>query len=504
MRFYVAGSSGFVGRALCHELEIQGHTVTTINRVKQSGGLSYDDLRMKPDLLLEADVFVHLAGLAHGKFKGSPTEEVQAFYDANVSLAVEMAHLVYTHSKARFVLVSSVAVYGLESCSSPIDELTPTRPATGYGKTKLKADQEIKRLAQLGGGNFTIIRPPMVYGAGAPANFGRLERLAKTSLPLPFLEATARRSTIGVRSLAHFIIFSSLAPAAQGQTYVVAEHEVQTLRDLVSRLRSPRPNLFAVPAGVMHFSLSVLGRRKMANQLFKPLVIDDAKARALGWVDPYDFRENMADLRKAEKVSSRRSPLPASAQAYLPLKFAVGSLMAATALVLLMPIMVAVALLIYVDDPGPVLFKQERAGRWHRPFSIYKFRTMKAGTPHLSTEEMRRLGLSPYTRLGPFLRRTSLDELPQLINVLRGEMSLVGPRPALLSQTRVLRAREVAGVEALRPGITGLAQVSGRDDLSDEEKVERDKAYLEAIGPLTDLMVLMQTVKGVLGSRGAY
>jgi O-antigen biosynthesis protein WbqP len=189
---------------------------------------------------------------------------------------------------------------------------------------------------------------------------------------------------------------------------------------------------------------------------------------------------------------------------YRPLKLTLDRGLAALGLVALAPLMLGVAAAIFLDDPGPVVFRQRRAGRWHRPFVIYKFRTMKRDAPNVSTEELRQLGLSPYTRLGPWLRRTSLDELPQLVNVLRGEMSLVGPRPALLTQQVVLRGREQAGVHQLRPGITGLAQVTGRDDLPDEEKIDRDRTYLQQIGLLTDFLVLVYTLRGVLGARGAY
>ncbi|UQN09849.1 sugar transferase [Deinococcus sp. QL22] len=179
-------------------------------------------------------------------------------------------------------------------------------------------------------------------------------------------------------------------------------------------------------------------------------------------------------------------------------------LAASIALLVLWPVLLVVALLIFLDDPGPVLFKQERAGRWHKPFVIYKFRTMKRNTPSISTEEMRRLGLTPYTRLGPFLRRSSLDELPQLLNVIRGEMSLVGPRPALLTQQVVLTGREQRGIHQLRPGITGLAQVTGRDDLPDDQKIERDYTYLRHLGLLTDVLILIYTLRSLTGARGAY
>ena len=135
---------------------------------------------------------------------------------------------------------------------------------------------------------------------------------------------------------------------------------------------------------------------------------------------------------------------------------------------------------------------------------MYKFRTMKLSAPNVSTEEMRLLNISPYTRIGPFLRRTSLDELPQLLNVLRCQMSLVGPRPALMTQEVVLHGRELAGVDALKPGLTGLAQVSGRDDLTDNEKIAKDSIYLQQISLVTDCLILFYTVRSVFKAHGAY
>lgn len=189
---------------------------------------------------------------------------------------------------------------------------------------------------------------------------------------------------------------------------------------------------------------------------------------------------------------------------YAPIKELADRGAAALGLLVLLPVLAVVSAAIFLDDPGPVVFKQTRAGRQHKPFTIYKFRTMRRDAPHLSTEEMRRLGLTPYTRLGPLLRRTSLDELPQLFNVLRGDMSLIGPRPALMTQQVVLQGRERLGVHHLRPGMTGLAQITGRDDLQDEEKIKRDGLYLRHIGPLTDLILLVFTLRRVLGSGGAY
>jgi O-antigen biosynthesis protein WbqP len=165
------------------------------------------------------------------------------------------------------------------------------------------------------------------------------------------------------------------------------------------------------------------------------------------------------------------------------------------------PSLLAIGGLIRSDSPGPALFRQRRSGRWGDEFTVYKFRTMQVGTPdlasHLMTSSQGRV-----TRVGRILRRTSMDELPQLINVIRGEMSLVGPRPALYNQDDLIAMRRACGVDTLRPGITGLAQIEGRDALTLEAKVSCDRRYLEACSLSFDLRTAARTVRALAGSRG--
>lgn len=171
-------------------------------------------------------------------------------------------------------------------------------------------------------------------------------------------------------------------------------------------------------------------------------------------------------------------------------------------LVPMLPLLGLLSLLIRLDSKGPALYRQKRVGRFGRTFTIYKLRSMKIDTPTLSTEEMQALGLSPFTRLGPLLRKSNLDELPQIFNILKGEMSFVGPRPALLTQTDVNALRREMGVEIARPGITGLAQVKGRDDLDTPTKVNCDAAYCRELSFPTDASILLGTVEAVLTGRG--
>jgi O-antigen biosynthesis protein WbqP len=176
---------------------------------------------------------------------------------------------------------------------------------------------------------------------------------------------------------------------------------------------------------------------------------------------------------------------------------------AALLLALLAPVIVLIAIAVRWDCPGPALFRQRRVGRGSAEFIMFKFRTMKVGTPDLASHLMGP-GPSYLTRLGRWLRRSSLDELPQLWNVLRGEMSLVGPRPALFNQDDLIAARQRLDVDALRPGVTGWAQIHGRDDIPLDLKVELDCYYRQHASPALDLVILARTVGALFSSRGVY
>jgi O-antigen biosynthesis protein WbqP len=172
-------------------------------------------------------------------------------------------------------------------------------------------------------------------------------------------------------------------------------------------------------------------------------------------------------------------------------------------LVVLSPLMLLAAVLVRLSSPGPVFFRQRRIGRWSTEFMIIKFRTMRTGTPDLASHLVGP-GSHHVTAVGRWLRRTSIDELPQLWNILRGEMSLVGPRPALYNQYDLIAMRQVDGVDALRPGVSGWAQIHGRDGIPMREKVERDCYYLEHCSPGLDLWILLRTTLTLFSSRGVY
>ena len=156
-----------------------------------------------------------------------------------------------------------------------------------------------------------------------------------------------------------------------------------------------------------------------------------------------------------------------------------------------------ISLIIVVDDGGPTIFRQARVGKNNRLFGIYKFRSMKRNTRNTATAELYEAD-ECITRIGRILRKTSIDELPQLINILRGEMSFVGPRPLIPEEKEIRKLRKEYNVYSVKPGMTGLAQVYGRDTLSDEEKAKFDKEYVEKQSIILDLKILFRTVYVVL------
>lgn len=165
--------------------------------------------------------------------------------------------------------------------------------------------------------------------------------------------------------------------------------------------------------------------------------------------------------------------------------------------------MLIIALLIKLDSRGPVMFRQHRVGRDGELFRIYKFRSMKTSAPSdVATKDLTDSS-SHITKIGAFLRKTSIDELPQLFNVFKGEMSFVGPRPLIPGETEIHSMRTQAGVYEARPGVTGWAQVNGRDDISDELKVMYDKEYIERKSIGFDLHIMLRTI-GVVAKKDGY
>ncbi len=187
---------------------------------------------------------------------------------------------------------------------------------------------------------------------------------------------------------------------------------------------------------------------------------------------------------------------------YNQIKRIIDFTLACIGVIILSPILIGAAIAIKLDSRGPILFCQKRVGCCKQYFEIYKFRTMRIDTPkdvptHLMNDPHRYI-----TKLGAFLRKSSLDELPQLFNIIKGEMAIIGPRPALWNQIDLIAERDLYKANDIRPGLSGWAQVNGRDELPIQQKARLDGEYVEKMSLSFDLKCLILTLVGVLKQDG--
>lgn len=187
---------------------------------------------------------------------------------------------------------------------------------------------------------------------------------------------------------------------------------------------------------------------------------------------------------------------------YLIVKRLLAILISGLAIIILSPVLLAISIAIKCDSKGPVLFKQKRVGKDKKHFMIYKFRSMYVDAPANMPTHLLKDPTAMITKIGAFLRKTSLDELPQLFNIFKGEMAIVGPRPALWNQYDLIAERDKYNANSIRPGLTGWAQINGRDELEIDEKSRLDGYYVAHMSFLMDLKCFFGTFISVLKSDG--
>lgn len=187
---------------------------------------------------------------------------------------------------------------------------------------------------------------------------------------------------------------------------------------------------------------------------------------------------------------------------YQKIKRLIDFILSLLGLIILSPVFLVLIAAIKLDSPGPVLFKQKRVGIHKTHFRILKFRTMRIDTPKDMPTHLLKNPEQYITKTGKFLRKTSLDELPQIVNILKGDMAIVGPRPALWNQYDLIAERDKYGANDVRPGLTGWAQINGRDELEIPVKAKLDGEYVEKMGPAMDLRCFFGTFVSVLRGDG--
>ncbi|MDO5047666.1 MAG: sugar transferase [Anaerococcus sp.] len=185
------------------------------------------------------------------------------------------------------------------------------------------------------------------------------------------------------------------------------------------------------------------------------------------------------------------------------IKNIIDRLLASLALIILLPIFIITGLAIKIEDPkGQVFFIQDRQGIFGKPFRCIKFRSMATNAPKEAASWELDNADSYITHVGAFIRKTSIDELPQLINIIKGDMAIVGPRPVILKEEKLISLRKEYGALGVRPGITGLSQISGRDTLGIRKKAQMDGLYAKNVSFINDLKIILKTIPQVLSSEG--
>lgn len=187
---------------------------------------------------------------------------------------------------------------------------------------------------------------------------------------------------------------------------------------------------------------------------------------------------------------------------YSKVKRGIDFILSLAGMIILFPVFALLIIMIKADSPGPVFFKQKRVGIRKRHFNILKFRTMRIDSPKDTPTHMLEDPDKWITKVGKFLRKTSLDELPQIINILKGEMSIIGPRPALWNQYDLIAERDKYGANDIMPGLTGWAQINGRDELPIDVKAKLDGEYVRKMGLKMDTKCFLKTITAVVKSDG--
>ena len=495
----ITGVSGFVGRAVAQALLAAGQPVVAAvrqlpsqelllhtNLQWQAVGNINNQTQWQP-ALQGVHTVVHCAARAH-VMQEHATDALAAYRKVNVAGTLHLAQQAAAAGVLRFVFVSSIKVNGETTFpGQPFTEESPPAPQDTYGQSKAEAEQALLALAAQTGMEVVIIRPPLVYGPGVKGNFAGMAKAVQRGIPLPLGAVHNQRSLVALDNLVSLVLLCAdrtRSPQAANQVFVVADGEdvsTTTLLRKVAQAAGGHSRLLRLPAWLLRAGASLLDKRAMADRLLGNLQVDATKAYTLlGWRPVVTMDEQLAAMFTTPASHNR------------PLLRVLDIVLSASGLLVLWPVLLMVCVVGWFDTRSP-LFTQERVGRHQLPFVLLKFRTMRIGTAHVASHLASSASI---TRLGALLRRTKLDELPQLWNVLLGHMSLVGPRPGLYNQHELTQARAAHGVYAARPGITGLAQVNGIDMSTPELLAQTDARMLRELNVRSYFKYIFLTVLG--------
>ncbi len=500
MNIHITGANGFVGQALVQLL--MDNQFAVFPWVRRTSGMAneliipdFEDFESIFIALKKCDVFIHLAAKVH-QIDNRGAEPHNDYNSVNSDLTLAIARAASDAGVRHFVFISSVKVNG-ESNDSPWVETDQPIPVDPYGYSKLDAENRLMTLSHKTGMMVTIIRPPLVYGPGVGANFLSLMNWLFWSLPVPFKLIENKRSLIFVGNLVSAIAKTIVVQPKKSSVYFVSDDQdfsTQELGRLLSKYIGSIYLSLPISPRLLHIIGRFLGKEAQISRLLGSLQINSSSFRnEFHWLPPYSLEEGIAMTANwfRHYQQERRQ--------FLVKRFFDVALSLFAVTLLITPALL-IALLVKLTSKGPVLYWSDRVGVNNRLFRMPKFRSMKTGAPAVATHIL--VNPDEYlTPIGRFLRQSSLDELPQLLSVLRGEMSLVGPRPALFNQHDLIALRTQHRIHLLLPGITGWAQINGRDDLALPMKVRYDREYLERKSFFFDSKVLIWTIFKILRAK---
>ena len=515
----VTGASGFLGSEIVRQCNSNNQQVRSIGR-RQQDHPDYHSLDLVSDqipteLFANVHTVIHSAGLAH-QF-GKSANDRQRFFAVNADATEKTIRASAANGVRHFVLVSSSGVYGPSEHLR--DENSECNPQGHYADSKFAAEEKAIAAAKETGIHLTILRMTTLYGEGDHGNMNRLIKAIDSGKFVQIGDGYNRKNFIHKSDAAHACLIIASSQPSKITTYNVGTSSVamnQVLDGIIGALECKPP--IRVPSFIASSISGIaaavcLGKGPFAglNRSIKKWLSNDEFSTEkfqseFGFSGEVTLEEGLA-----RQVSAYRS---SQAEGQSSLKKASGSeigkpakvsifkrffdvLLCLFLIAIFAVPMLIIAALVKLTSKGPAFYWSERVGKNNKLFPMAKFRSMRTDAPEVATHL---LGDSKswITPLGRIMRKTSLDELPQLWNILAGHMSFVGPRPALHNQEDLNELRTALGVNEIRPGITGLAQISGRDELLISEKVEFDRQYMKRQSFLFDLNMIVKTALAVI------